>query len=152
MKQLVVIVCTGLLVAGCDSFYGVESRTTLHGQIDVACVNAALTSIPEAGSVRYQRTEEGSTEILPKPRNVTTVAHDWFYGDGGKDTLELIQHPDGWDFSNSRRSMGVPVPHEEMTGFVPLMQMVNRALQSRCGLPVGSLQAESVGETKPSEI
>jgi hypothetical protein len=39
-----------------------------------------------------------------------------------------------------------------MARFQPLMLKVNRAIQSRCGLPVGNLKAEPVGETKPQEL
>lgn len=141
MGARVIVVLLALLVAGCDRFYGVESRTRLPGPVDVRCVNAALASIPEAGRVTYQRDKRDDG-----------VAHDWLYGENGTDIVELIQHPDGWYFSNSRRRMGAAVPHEQMVRFVPLMQAVNRAIQTRCGLPVAELRAEPVGETKPGEI
>jgi hypothetical protein len=135
---LVILVC-GLLLAGCDRFYGVESRTTFHTPVDVECLGAALASVPEAAPVAYQRQESRST-----------VANDWLYGERGADILELIQSPNEWDFSNSRRRMGVAIPHDQLVHFVPLMQKVNQAIQARCGLPVASLKATAVGETKSS--
>jgi hypothetical protein len=146
------VVFPALLVAGCDRFYGVESRATLSGSVDVPCVNAALASVPDVGRVTYERSENRSTEILPKQRKVLTIAHDWLYGEGGADILEVIQGPDGWSFRNSRSRMGVAVPHDEMVRFVPLMQKVNQAIQMRCGLPVAHLKAEPVGETKSQEL
>jgi hypothetical protein len=152
MWPRVVIIILGVLLAGCDPVYGVESRATFHHPIDIACVNAALTSVPEASPVTYQHREDRSTEILPKQRKVLMVAHDWFYGEGGADILEVIQGPDEWNYRNSRSRMGVAVPHDEMVRFVPLMQKVNRAIEARCGLTVGNLQATAVGETKLSDI
>jgi hypothetical protein len=152
MSRRLTIVFSALFVAGCDPFYGVESRTKLSGPVDVLCVNAALASVPDAGRVIYQRDEDRSTEILPKQRKVLTVAHDWLYGEGGGDILEVFQGADGWFFRNSRSRMGVAVPHDEMVRFVPLMQKVNQAIQMRCGLPVAHLQAEPVGETKSQEL
>jgi hypothetical protein len=152
MRLRLTIVLPVLLVAGCDRFYGVESRATLSGPIDVSCVNAALASVPDVGLVTYQRNEDRSTEILPKQRKVLTVAHDWLYGERGADILEIIQSPDGWSFRNSRSRMGVGVPHDEMVRFVPLMQTVNKAIQMRCGLPVANLKAEPVGETKWQQL
>jgi len=141
MAGRVVIILLALLVAGCDRFYGVESRTRLRGPVDVRCVNAALATVPDVQRVTYQRNKLDDG-----------VAHHWLYGENGADIVELIQDSDGWDFSNSRRRMGVAVPHEQMVRFVPLMQAVNQALQARCGLPVAELRAEPVGDTKPSEI
>ncbi|HEU4696537.1 MAG TPA: hypothetical protein VFR92_06205, partial [Sphingomicrobium sp.] len=135
------IVFPVLLLAGCDRFYGVESRVALPGPVDVRCVNVALKGVQGVGSVTYRRTENRSTEILPKQRKVLTIAHDWLYGEGGADILEIIQGPDGWSFRNSRSRMGVAVPHDEMVRFVPLMQRVNHAIQMRCGLPVANLKA-----------
>jgi hypothetical protein len=146
------IVFPVLLVAGCDRFYGVESRATLSGPVDVRCVDAALTSVPDVRRVSYARSENRSTEILPKHRKVLTVAHDWLYGEGGADILEIIQGPDEWSFRNSRTRMGVAVPHDEMVRFVPLMQKVNQAIEMHCGLPVGKLKAEPVGETKSEKL
>jgi hypothetical protein len=148
----VTIVVAALLVAGCDPFYGVESRAMLPGPVDVRCVNAALATVPHVGRVTYQRSENRSTEILPKQRKVVTVMHVWLYGEGGNDILQINQTPDGWDYRNARSRMGVAVPHNEMARFQPLMLKVNRAIQLRCGLPVGSLRAEPVGETKPREV
>ncbi len=148
----VVIIFVGLLLAGCDPFYGVESRAKLAGPVDVECVNAALGSVSEAWPVTHQRREDHSTEVLPKERNVATIAHDWVYGEGGSDILEIIQGPDGWNFRNSRSRMGVAVPHDEMARFVPLMQKVNRAIETRCGLPVANLKATAVGDTRSSDI
>ena len=152
MWPRVIIVFLGLLVAGCDPFYGVESRTIFRGPVDVGCVNAALASVPDAGRVTYQRSDERSTEILPRQRKVLTIMHVWFYGEGGSDMLQINQTPDGWDFRNSRSRMGVAVPHDEMVRFVPLMQKVNGVLQKRCGLPVATLKAQPVGETKSQEL
>jgi hypothetical protein len=152
MWSRVAIIFLGLLLAGCDPLYGVESRATLNRPVDVKCVNGALASVPEAGPVTYQRVEELSTEIFPKQRKVLTVTHDWLYGEEGKDILEVIQGRDGWDFSNSRRRMGVAVPHDEMVRFVPLMEKVNRAIETRCRLPVANLKAVALGETKSSDI
>jgi hypothetical protein len=36
-----------LLLNGCDPFYGVESRAKLQGPVNVGCVGASLSSIPE---------------------------------------------------------------------------------------------------------
>lgn len=152
MWSRLTIISLGVLLAGCDPFYGVESRTTLNGPVDVDCINAALASVPGVGPVTYQRREDHSTEILPRRREFLTIAHDWLYGVSGKDTLEIIQGPDGSDFSNSRRRMGVAVPHEEMVRFVSLMHEVNRAIETRCGLPVAKLNAVAIGETKASDI
>jgi hypothetical protein len=146
------IVVPALLLVGCDPFYGVESRAELAGPGDVRCVNAALASVPDVGRVTYQRSEDRSTEIMPKQRQVVTVMHVWLYGEGGSDTLQINRTPDGWDYRNARSRMGVAVPHDEMARFQPLMLKVNRAIQSRCGLPVGNLKAEPVGETKPQEL
>jgi len=146
------IVFSVLLIAGCDAFYGVESRTTLSGPVDVRCINGALASVPDTGAVTYQRSENGPTEIMPKQRKVLTVSHHWLYGEGGADILEIIQGPDGWSFRNSRSRMGVAVPHAEMARFVPLMQQVNEAIEMQCGLPVARLKAEPVGETKSQEL
>jgi hypothetical protein len=74
-------------------FYGVESRATFNGPVDVECANAALANVPEAGPETYQRREDRSTEILPKQRKVLTIAHDSLYGEGGVDILEIIQGP-----------------------------------------------------------
>jgi hypothetical protein len=145
-------VVPALLLAGCDPFYGVESRATLPGPVDVRCVNAALASLPDVGRVTYQRRENRSTEILPKQRKVVTVMHVWLYGEGGGDILQINQTPDGWDYRNARSRMGVAVPHEEMARFKPVMLKVNGAIQLRCGLPVGNLKAEPVGDTKPQEL
>ena len=141
-----------LLLAACDPFYGVASRTTLLDPVDIRCINAALLSVPDVGPVTYHRSENRSTEILPKQRKVVTVAHDWLYGEGNADILEIIQSPDGSSFRNSRSRMGVAVPHDEIVRFVPLMQKVNQAIQMRCGLPVAHLKAEPVGETEPQEL
>jgi len=145
-------VVLALFLAGCDPFYGVESRATLTGPVDVDCVNAALTNLPEASTVTYQRDESRSTQIFPKQRKVLTVMHVWLYGEGSNDILQINQTPDGWDYSNSRTRMGVAVPHAEMARFEPLMVKANRAIQSRCGLPVGDLKAEPVGETRTQEL
>ncbi|GAA4013340.1 hypothetical protein GCM10022280_09480 [Sphingomonas swuensis] len=137
-----------LLLVGCDRFYGVESRATLPAPVDVRCVNAALSGVEGVGSVQYWRTENRSTEILPRQRNSLIVAHAWLYGESGADVLEIMQGPDGWFFRNSRSRMGVAVPHDTMARFVPLMQKVNYALEMRCGLPVADLKAELVEMTK----
>jgi hypothetical protein len=148
----IIIVVPALLVAGCDPFYGVESRATFPGPVDIRCVNAALASVPHVGRVTYQHSENRSREILPKQRKVVTVMHVWLYGEGGNDILQINQTPDGWDYRNARSRMGVAVPHDEMARFQPLMLKVNRTIQSRCGLPVGTLRPEPVGETKPTEL
>jgi len=44
------------------------------------------------------------------------------------------------------------VPREEIAHFVPLMQKINRAIQSRCGLPVANLGVRPVGGTKAREL
>jgi hypothetical protein len=141
-----------LLLAGCDPFYGVESRTKLANPVDVRCVNAALAKVPEAGAITYQNSEDRSTELLPRRREVLTITHVWQYGEDGGDILQINQTSDGWDYRNSRSRMGVAVPHEEMVRFVPLMAKVNVVIQSRCGLPVANLRAEPVGVTKSTEI
>jgi hypothetical protein len=141
-----------LVLAGCDPFYGVESGTPLAGPVDVKCVNAAVVGVLDAGPVTYQRDENRSTEILPKQRQVLTVMHVWRYGERGSDVIQINETPDGWTFRNARSRMGVAVPHEEMTRFVPLMQKVNRAIQTRCGLPVANLGAQPVGDTKAREL
>ena len=140
-----------LFLTGCDPFYGVESDTKLAGPVDVRCVNAALASIPEAGRVTYRRNEVPSTEIFPKRRKAH-IMYVWLYGERGWDALQIYQTPDRWYYRNARSRVGVAVPHEEMARFVPLMQKVNRVIQTRCGLPVADLRAEPVGETKPGEV
>lgn len=137
-----------LLLVGCDRFYGVESRATLPAPVDVRCVNAALSGVEGVGSVQYRRTENRSTEILPRQRNSLIVVHEWFYGESNANILEVIRAPDGWSFRNSRSRMGVAVPHDEMARFVPLMQKVNHDIEMRCGLLVAHLKAEPVGKTK----
>ena len=152
MRRRFITMLPALLITGCDQLYGVESRATLPGPVDVPCVNAALASVPDVGRVTYDRSQSDSTEILPKQRKVLTVAHDWLYGEGGADILEFIQGPDGWSFRNSRVRMGVTVPHDEIVRFVPLMQKVNRTIELRCGLPVARLTAQPVGDTKSQEL
>ena len=141
-----------LLLAGCDAFYGAESRATLTGPVDIGCVNAALASVPGAGQTTYHREEDRSTELLPKHRKVLIVSHAWTYGEGGGDILQINQTPDGWEYRNARSRINVRVPREEIQRFLPLMRTVNRMLQSRCGLPVGSLSAEPVGATRQNEL
>jgi len=148
----ITVVVSALLLAGCDPSYGVESRATLAGPVDVRCVNAALRSVPDVGRVTYQRSESRSTELLPKQRKVVTVMHVWLYGESGNDILQINQTPDGSDYRNARTRMGVAVPHYEMARFQQLMLKVNRAAELRCGLPVGNLKAQPVGETKPQEL
>jgi hypothetical protein len=134
-----------LLLSGCDAFYGAQSHSMFTKPVDVNCVNAALASVPGVGRVAYQRSEDRSTEILPKQRKVLTVSHVWTYGEDGGDILQINQTPDGWEYWNSRTRMNVPVPHEEIVRFLPLMHQVNNAIQSRCSLPVATLKAEPVG-------
>jgi hypothetical protein len=141
-----------LSLGACDRLYGVESRATLHREVNVFCVNATLHDMPETGQILYQRNQYHSTEMLPKQREVQIITHHWLYGEGQGDILEIIQTTDGWEYTNSRRRMGVPVAHEEMRRFLPVMQKINRALQMRCGLPVGGLRGEAVGSTKSQEI
>ncbi len=126
--------------------HGVDSRASLAGPVDVRCVDAALTSMPEAGRVTYQRREDRSTEIVPKRRTVLTVIHFWTYGEAGGDILQIDQSPDGWDYRNARSRIGVTVPHDEIERFIPLMQKVNRLLQASYGLPVGDLEPQLFGE------
>jgi len=145
------IVVAALLVSGCDPIYGVESRATLSGPVDVRCVNAALASVAVAGRVAYQRSENRSTEIFPRQREVVTVMHVWSYGEDGNVILQINQTPDGWDYRNARSRMGATVPDDEIARFQPLMLAVNRAIQSRCGLPVGNLKVERLGGNKPQE-
>ena len=140
------IFVAALLVSGCDPIYGVESRTTLSGPVDVRCVNAALAYVVGAGRVAYERSESRSTEIYPKQREVLTVIHVWSYGEG---ILQINQTPDGWDYRNARSRMGSAVTDEEIARFQPLMLAVNRAIQLDCGLPVGNLKAERLGGSKP---
>lgn len=144
------IVCCGallLLASGCDKINGVESHVTLKGPVDVSCVNVAISDVSEAGSVIYQRHENSSTELLPKQRQVLTIMHSWAYGERGASILQINQTPDGWEYWNTRRRMGAPVPDEEIAQFLPLMRKVNRTIQRRCGLPVGALRYPS-GENR----
>jgi hypothetical protein len=131
-----------LLLAGCDRSYGVESRTSLKGPVDVGCVDLAIRSVAGAGKVDYRRSEDRSTEIYPKQRKVVTAIHLWLYGEGGSSTLQINQTPDAWEFTNARLRMGSPVPEDEIARFVRLMRIVNSTLADRCGLPVGSLRPQ----------
>jgi hypothetical protein len=141
-----------LVLAGCDSFYGVESRTSFSGRVDIRCVDEALASVPDAGHITYQQMEDGYTEILPMQRQVVTVTHLWSYGEDGRNLLQIDRTLDGWGYRNARSSMGVAVPHDEIVRFQPLMLEVNETIQLRCGLPVGNLKAEPVGSTKSQEL
>lgn len=152
MTLRAVSIVLAFLLAACDASYGVDSHTALPGPVDVRCVNAALTSVADAGPVTYERRESRSTEIMPKQRNVLTVMHVWAYGEGGTDILQINQTPDGWDYRNARSRMGVVVPHEEMARFIPLMAKVNHVLQTRCGMPVADLKPNPVGETKSRDL
>ena len=141
-----------LFIASCDSFYGIESRANVRGPVDIPCVNSVLARVPGVGEVTYRRSENRSTEILPKQREILTVTHLWTYGEDGGDILQIDQTPNGWDYRNARSRMGKAVPHAEIARFQPLMLKVNKAIQSRCGLPVGNLKAKPVGETKAEEL
>ena len=131
-----------LLLAGCDRLYGVQSRATFTDSVDIACVGSTLASVPGVGTVTYGRSEDRSTEIIPKQRKVLTVMHVWLYGERGVSALQMNQTPDGWEFTNARLRMGIPVPPAEIARFVPLMRLVNETLANRCGLPVADLQPQ----------
>lgn len=138
-----------LLLSGCDRFYGVETRASLNRAANVDCVQATLSGIPDAGRVAYRRSEARATEILPKQREILTVMHVWTYGEeSARLILQINDAPDGWNYRNGRSRMNVVVPDEEIALAMPLMQLVNRTIEERCGLPVGNLQAEPVGETR----
>ena len=141
-----------LLLSGCDPFYGVESRTTLSGPVDVSCINSALTSVPEALTPRYERHVQQAWELAPPWHKVITVLHFWYYGENGSARLEVDHSPYGWEFSNTRENMGRPVSREEMDRFIPLMEKVNAVIQDQCGLPVANLRPKPVGETKPQDL
>ena len=156
----VVSVVLVLLLAGCDPFprvvfYGVESHTILPGPVDVQCVNAALTSVPEAGPVTYQRNEIPTfhrllVRLFPTlwKDNGEYIINVWAYGERGRDLLQIFETPDHWSYYNTRSRARVAVPHEELARFVPLMQKVNRVIGARCGLPVADLRAEP----KPGKV
>ncbi|OQW78570.1 MAG: hypothetical protein BVN32_06310 [Proteobacteria bacterium ST_bin14] len=135
-----------LLLAGCDTLRGVAIRTSLSEPVDVSCVTATLSAIPEAGEVVYEQNVSRSTEILPKQRKIVTTMHVWRYGEGRRANLWIIESVRGRKFENSRLQLGRAVPLEEVARFIPLMREVNRAIQAQCGVPVADLEAEAVNQ------
>ena len=129
---------------GCDKIYGVESSIKLEGPIDVPCINAALSSVPEVGRVTFESDKTSTIELLPKQRKRHTASHVWTYGKSGGSILQIIRTSDGWDFKNARRQMGEPIDGEEAARFVRLMRLVNATIQKRCGLAVGNLTAQQI--------
>lgn len=136
-----------LLLAGCDTLRGVSSRASLPEAVDVDCITATLSAIPEAGEVAYEQEVSRSTEILPRQRKIVTTMHVWRYGEGGRANLRIIENARGRRFENSRLQLGRPVPREEVARFTPLMRAVNRTIQAQCGVPVADLEAEAVNQS-----
>lgn len=138
-----------LLLAGCDTWRGVAIRTSLSEPVDVGCVTATLSTIPEAGEVAYEQSVSRSTELLPKQRKLVTTMHVWRYGKGGRANLRIIEDVRGRKFENSRLQLGRAVPREEVARLIPLMREVNRAIQTQCGVPVADLEAKAVNQPLP---
>ncbi|AOR80854.1 hypothetical protein [Novosphingobium resinovorum] len=133
-----------VFLSGCDRLYGVQSRASLGGPVDISCINAAIHSVPDAARITYKTDWLDSVEILPKHRSVHTITHVWLYGEAQSSVLQIDQTPDGWDFVNSHSRIGEAIPQTEIDHFIPTMKKVNRAIQMRCGLQVADLPAEHI--------
>jgi hypothetical protein len=133
-----------LLSTGCDRLYGVQSHASLQGPVDINCVSAALSSIPEAGHVSYKSEQHDSIGILPKQGKERTVIHVWLYGEARDSILQINQSSDGWGYTNTHSRMNEAIPQAEIDRFIPTMRKINRVIQNKCELQVADLQAELI--------
>ena len=136
-------VVAALLVSSCDPIYGVQTVAKLPGPVNANCVDQAIRATPEVGDVVFKQTQSESFEIAPHWGHVTTISKYWTYGSNGAVILQIHESRHGTDLENGFTRLGVPVPDDQITAYLPLVRRVNLSVETMCGIPstsIGSLK------------
>lgn len=133
--MLVALACS---LTACDPISGVSTDAKLTRPVDLVCIDGALRTVAGAGTVEHRTDVSKSFQILPYRGQVVTVSDAWDYGGDRGGILHLTNDGQAITYSNGRMKMGNPLPKADLDAFVPLMDRVNIAIESKCGLPIRS--------------
>ena len=130
------IASLGLAVAACDPIRGVQTNADLTKPVDLDCIDRTIRTVPRVGLVSHWNKSDESFQIVPYRGKVITISDQWRYGPDA--TVQITHDGQNWTYFNGLLKMGEPLPAAKLDAFVPMMNQVNAALESGCGLPLAS--------------
>lgn len=137
MRRTIAIFLT-LLLCGCDPIYGVRRSASLDEMPTLECVHQAIASTPGIAQVRYRQDTGGRPLTLSGIQAPDQTSSFTYVGGQGSHiwgTLQLTRNYRGEvAFQQTQLSMGEPPPQEDIDATRPLMQLIERKLESECGL------------------
>ena len=130
------------MLASCDNTTGLRTGAQLSKSLDLACVDDTIRHIPGAGTVTYSETRDESYQIAPARGKVITTSYLWEYGQNPRPAVQITNDGQQVTYENSLLKMGAPFPSATLGAATPLMENVNKALVSSCGLQLQSIKVD----------
>jgi hypothetical protein len=142
------IVLTAAALCGCSAgqyrIGSARGEVPLPHDFSPDCVSAAIAGTPGATDVRYHEASNGDS-LAPSSRHARMTAYDmrWSYVAGGHAAHLRIAF-NAWgsigeygaaSFSNDVRQ-DQPIPAEVRAAVEPVLQAVDRAIDTGCNLPL----------------
>lgn len=132
-----------LLLAGCDTLYGIYSEKTVTGPLpDDQCIIAALQGTPGVLGVREIIVGSDGWPIEGKePVDDSPIKHFHYrIIDEFGPTLTIEKYGEGNKHSVSHymRNLNEPIPPEHINLALPIMTLVEQRVARKCGLRIDS--------------
>jgi hypothetical protein len=121
---LAAVSALALTVAGCDSSYGVNRTARLDSLPSLTCVHRAIETSPGVAFVQQNSSED-----------VYTFTYGGTEGSHIRGALQLImRNSRDVSFSQSLMMLGIYPPQQDIDATRPVMQRIEEALASKCGI------------------
>jgi len=140
-----------LLLAACDTMYGIDRRTTFTAPIDWVCAEEALKSVGTIEDVQRDENETVSFGIAPRWGEITTANRMIFYNVPGVAEVLIQSHTEDGEedlsWMHTHWQLNRPVPAQTIEALRPVMLTVEGALSERCSMDFANT-TETVRGTK----
>ncbi|HEX7857384.1 MAG TPA: hypothetical protein VF503_27200 [Sphingobium sp.] len=136
MKKCIFIAIAVLSISACDRISGVRTEAKLTEKADVQCIDRTLRRVEGVGEVLHHTDRNESYGILPHRGKVVSIIDQWAYGENQNAAVQVADDGVERSYFNGMQKMGQPWPAAQLDAFVPLMSVVNNAIEKNCGIPL----------------
>jgi hypothetical protein len=129
------IVVVAVVLAACDTLYGVKRRASLSRLPRVDCVRATLETMPEIERVDYHAWAGSRPVIWTGIQSADQVHTFVFSGDGVQGAVQLVVDYEGnVEFSDTLLQINQKPPQQLIDRTRPVMRALEARLEQRCGV------------------
>jgi hypothetical protein len=131
------------LLSGCDPVRGVQTSLTLKVPYNAICLDQAIRHTEGVGQVEVLQPSGDSLKIASHLEPMTDTSTYWAYSWNYDQTklgggLEIIKTSEGYDADNHFWRMGFLFPEEQANAFIPIMQRIDKNIETSCGISLSS--------------